>query len=128
MATDADPIVGNWYAHLDKGQRFEVVAVDEDEGTVELQYFDGAVEEVELGEWYELEVEPAEAPEDWTGPVDDVERDDLGYSDTGMEEGDWRENLRDVRNEAAARGVRVPDDPEEPEDEASQIELDEEEE
>jgi hypothetical protein len=127
MATDADPIVGNWYAHLDKGQRFEVVAVDEDAGTVEVQYFDGAVEEVDLGEWYELDVEPAEAPEDWTGPMDDLERDDLGYSDTGMEDTDWRENLKDVPNEAA-RGVRVPEDPEEPVDEESEIELDEEEE
>ena len=25
-----------------------------------------------------------EQPEDWSGPYDDLERDDLGYSDTGM--------------------------------------------
>ena len=26
MPTDVDPIAGNWYCHLDKGQRFLVVA------------------------------------------------------------------------------------------------------
>ncbi len=127
MPTDADPIVGNWYAHLDKGQRFEVVALDEDAATVELQYFDGAVEEVEFEQWYELDVVPAEAPEDWTGPMDDVKRDDLGYSDTGMQDDDWRENLREIPNKAA-QGFRVPEDPGEPEDAASRIDLDEEEE
>ena len=127
MSTEADPIVGNWYAHLDKGQRFEVVALDEAAATVEFQYFDGAVEEVELDQWYELDVEPAEAPEDWTGPMDDVEKDDLGVTDTGMQDADWRENLEDVPN-PEAQGLRVPADPGEPEDEASRIDVDEDEE
>jgi hypothetical protein len=127
MSTEADPITGNWYAHLDKGQRFVVVASDEDAGTVELQYFDGAVEEVDFEQWYELDVEPAEAPEDWTGPMDNVQRDDLGYSDTGMQDSDWRENLREVPN-PAAQGLRVPDDPGEPLDEESEINIDEDEE
>ncbi|WP_455198264.1 DUF6763 family protein [Kaarinaea lacus] len=29
MSTEVDPIVGNWYQHLDKGQRFLVVAFDD---------------------------------------------------------------------------------------------------
>ena len=29
MTTESDPIMGNWYCHLDKGQRFRVVAIDE---------------------------------------------------------------------------------------------------
>ena len=32
MPTEADPILGNWYRHLDKGQKFWVVALNEDEG------------------------------------------------------------------------------------------------
>jgi hypothetical protein len=35
-----------------------------------------------------------EPPEDWTGPVDDVETDDLGYSETAMRHSDWREPLQ----------------------------------
>ena len=61
---DIDPITGNWYRHLDKGESFQVVDVDEAAGNVEIQYFDGAVDKVDLDDWYELEIEPMEAPED----------------------------------------------------------------
>jgi hypothetical protein len=93
MTDDLDPIVGNWYRHLDKGQRFEVIAVDEDEGFVEIQHFDGDVEEIDLEGWYEMELEGIEPSEDWTGPIDDIEPDDLGYTETDMEDEDWRTPL-----------------------------------
>ena len=87
------PIVNQWYRHLDKGQRFFVTAVDEEEGTVEIQHFDGDVEEFDTSEWYQQKIEPIAQPEDWTGPVDDIERDDLGYSETDMTEEEWTEPL-----------------------------------
>lgn len=93
MGTELDPIVGQWYSHLDKGQEFEVVAVDEDARVVEIQYFDGTVEELDLDGWYELELDSIEPPEDWTGPVDDVERDDLGYTEDDMKAEDWSQPL-----------------------------------
>ena len=93
MANNRKPIVNQWYRHIDKGQRFFVTAVDEDENTVEIQHFDGDIEEFDRNEWYELKIEPIEQPEDWTGPVDDVERDDLGYSETDMTEEEWTEPL-----------------------------------
>ena len=91
MPEDLDPIVGNWYRHLDKGQRFEVVSVDEDAKLVELQHFDGDLEEVELEAWYEMEIESIEPPEDWTGPIDELEPDDLQYTETDMSDDDWSE-------------------------------------
>lgn len=84
MAGDLDPIVGNWYRHLDKGQMFTVVAVDDLDGVIDVQHFDGDIAEVTLGNWLNMELELAEAPEDRTGPADDVERNDLGYSETAM--------------------------------------------
>lgn len=89
MATDADPVVGNWYRHLDKGYRFEVVAVDEDEGTVEMQHFDGDLEALDIDTWYEMDIETIEAPEDWSGPIDDFDQETLDYTETDMEEDDW---------------------------------------
>lgn len=90
MAFEVDPIIGNWYEHLDKGLRFEVVALDEDEGLVEIQYFNGDIEEIELEMWYELEIEPSQPPEDWTGPIDEAESDDLDDDiDTDIESEDW---------------------------------------
>jgi hypothetical protein len=96
MATDADPIVGNWYRHLDKGYRFEVVAVDEEGGTVEIQHFDGDLEALDIDTWYEMDIEPIEAPEDWSGPVDDFDEGALDYTETDMDEEDWDEPLGEL--------------------------------
>jgi hypothetical protein len=95
MSTEMEPIVGNWDQHVDKGLDFEVVAVDEDNATVEVQFVDGTLDEIALEDWYELDLEPAEPPEDWTGPLDDVETDDTDYTETDMEADDWDEPLRE---------------------------------
>ena len=89
--SDVDPIIGNWYRNQDTGNDFEVVALDEDAQTIEIQYFDGEVEELDLDAWYELAIESIEAPEDWSGPFDELESDDLGY--------DENENSRPEENE-----------------------------
>jgi hypothetical protein len=75
------PIVGNWYSHRDKGEMFQVVALDETTGTIEIQEFDGGLDELDLDEWRALLVEAAAQPEDWGGPLDDVEPDEFGYTD-----------------------------------------------
>lgn len=89
------PQVAQWYRHLNKGQEFQVTAYDKDAGTVEIQHFDGDLEELDIEEWYGLELEPIAPPEDWTGPMDDVERDDLGYTETGMRGEGWSAPLRE---------------------------------
>lgn len=85
MGTRLHPVVGQWYSHRDKGDLFQVVAVDEEDGTVEIQEFDGALDELDLDEWYQQSLEAAEQPEDWSGPVDDVEPDEFGYTDMNEE-------------------------------------------
>ena len=107
MPTDADPIEFNWYAHLDKGQSFRVVAVDEDSRSVDIQYFDGQVEEIDMDAWYEMDVEPAEAPENWSGAVDVGEVDDFGTEITDTQTDDWNSPMQEVKAQTG----------EEPEDE-----------
>jgi hypothetical protein len=120
MNNEIDPSVGSWYQHLDDGRLFQVVAVDEDEELVEFQHFDGAIEEVTLNEWRTWDLTVTDAPEDWTGPIDEVQRDDLGYSEVGsageqrgvgLER--WREDEEadEVAGAAAAAG-EPPDDAE----------------
>jgi hypothetical protein len=89
MANDFDPIIGNWYRHLGKGQEFQVVSVDDDEGIIEIQQFDGDLEQIEFDSWNSLDIELIEPPENWTGPMDDLELDDLSYSETEMGRDDW---------------------------------------
>jgi len=92
---EAEPIESQWYQHRDTGHRFQVLAADRDAGTIDIQHFDGDIEEIDFDQWAELEVEAIEAPEDWTGPMDDVEVDDLGYTETDMNERDWEEPLEE---------------------------------
>jgi len=63
------PVIGEWFRRAG-GDSFEVVAIDRDDHTIEIQYFDGTVEEMELEDWRESEIETCEAPEDWTGSLD----------------------------------------------------------
>jgi len=71
--TAPHPGIGDWY-RLTGGQQFEVVAVDDDDGTIEIQYFDGTVEEMDVEDWQaqwdDGGLEAAEPPEDWSGSVD----------------------------------------------------------
>ncbi len=94
--------VGQWYLRRDKGEIFQVTAYDQPSGTIEIQTFDGDLDEIDEDAWKELPLELAETPEDWTGPVDDIERDDLGYSETDMRGADWTEPLGPVRPAAEA--------------------------
>lgn len=80
--SELDPIVGNWYKNLETRVQFEVVAIDEHAQTVEIQYFEGEVEEIDIDAWNEMALEAIEPPEDWSGAFEDLERDDLGYNDT----------------------------------------------
>lgn len=69
----ARPDIGEWYQVRD-GELLEIVAIDEDDGTIEVQYFDGTVEEMDLVDWEAQrtkgEITDAEPPEDWSGSVD----------------------------------------------------------
>ena len=93
MSHNLKPVAGQWYRHLDKGQPFRVITVERDKDLIEIQHFDGDIEEFELGQWFAMDLAQAAEPEDWTGPVDDVETDDLGYSETAMTDKDWRASL-----------------------------------
>ena len=85
MDNEIEPTVGNWYQDLINGRVFQVVALDEDEAQVELQHSDGDIEELSLDEWHSMDVEWTEAPDDWIGPLDDVERDNLDFASTRSE-------------------------------------------
>lgn len=91
MSEDFDPRVGDWYRTRD-GAAFEVVAVDEEDGTVEIQHFDATVEEVDLETWSDLDLEPIEPPEDWSGPLD-IEREDYGVDLGATGHDEWANPL-----------------------------------
>ena len=89
------PILGEWYRG-GTNELFEVVAIDAQDQTIEIQYFDGTIEELERedwnAQWKDGSLEAGEAPEDWSGAVDvDSPEEDAG-SDSGFGERDLRAN------------------------------------
>ena len=63
------PKVGEWYRRP-SGTVFEVVAVDEDDGTIEIQQFDGTIGEIDIENWPHMLLLEISPPEDWSGAVD----------------------------------------------------------
>ena len=90
MTSATNPVVGEWYNMPHKAQRFQVAAIDHHTDTVEIQYFDGTVDEIEIAAWYALDMGHVEEPEDWTGPID-IEIDNLVPTDMEMRREDWAE-------------------------------------
>jgi hypothetical protein len=59
------PRVGHWYQDCVSRQIFEVVALDREEGTIQVQYLDGAITDFDQEGWADLELRLAAEPEDW---------------------------------------------------------------
>jgi hypothetical protein len=94
MPEEYNPKIGDWYTDV-RGATFEVVAYDEDDGTVEIQYFDGTVEELDIDTWEQMEIQPTEAPEDWSGSLD-IEREDYGVDLEENKHDTWASPLDEI--------------------------------
>jgi hypothetical protein len=92
MPAQHDPIVGEWYENL-AGESFEVIAVDEHDQTVDIQYTDGTIEEIDVEAWHEMELASIDKPADWSGPLD-MDREDFGPGLDAAPD-DWSYNLGD---------------------------------
>lgn len=80
-----EPVVGGFYED-EEGRTFGVIAFDENDGTVEIQYGDSASEKIDLDDWYGMDLERLTAdeaseeglgkPADDNVPDDDIDQDD----------------------------------------------------
>jgi hypothetical protein len=103
MSHELDPKVGRWYRRLDDEQLFKVIDIDEDDGLIEIRTADGAIEELDSTEWVELDLDPADAPEDYVDP-DEHDSDEV-------------EDEAEVDEERPTRGPRDDWDDDEDDDE-----------
>ncbi|WP_405225777.1 DUF6763 family protein [Lentisalinibacter sediminis] len=90
MATEF-PAIGHWYRRPN-GRLFEIVAIDDADGTLEIQYFDGTLGEIDLETWPDLILEPVDPPEDTSGSLDMDFDDDEPEGESGGRR-DWLESL-----------------------------------
>ncbi len=96
--TSIRPQVGNWYKELEMGQIFEVVAVDEDQDTVEAQLIDGELCEYDMDSWRLLTLESIEEPEDWRNAFE-LSDDDYRHWDDTMVPENWNDPLGEIESD-----------------------------
>ena len=90
MGREYEPVVGNWYRDLDEKESFLVLSVDEDAEMIEIQHVDGDIEEIDLDTWAELDLDPTDEPEGWSGSEgDDDDDDDWDEDEEDDEDDDW---------------------------------------
>lgn len=78
-----EPVVGAFYEDREEdGRTFEVIAFDENDGTIEIQYGDGTTDEIDLDDWYGMDLEQLESDED------EDEDDDIDDSNTTDDDDD----------------------------------------
>jgi hypothetical protein len=93
MPTQYEPRVGDWYEGV-SGEAFEVITVDDDDQTIEIQYTDGTIEELDFDTWQEMELAAVDAPGDWAGPLD-MDREEFGSGPEASPPDDWSYSLGD---------------------------------
>jgi hypothetical protein len=62
MARLLKPCIGNWYHDPEEESYFEVVAVDDHTATIEIQYLDGEIGELDIDLWFEMHPVAAQPP------------------------------------------------------------------
>ncbi len=82
----AYPVIGDWYRRSN-GTLLKIVAADEEDATIEVQFFDGTIDEVDFDTWNGMVLERVGAPEDWSGSVDMDPEDFSGFDDGEMPSG-----------------------------------------
>ncbi|MES2682296.1 MAG: DUF6763 family protein [Pseudomonadota bacterium] len=70
--------IGDWYVIED--QSFEIVGIDVKAEIVLVQYYDGALDEIDFESWGELNAQPTAPPENLSGALD-ADSEDFGLID-----------------------------------------------
>lgn len=82
------PRIGHWYQDCSSNALFEVVAWDPDEGTVQVQYLDGEIADMDIESWTGTALRAAAAPEDWRSAFELDDAVDLDR-DAALHPGAW---------------------------------------
>lgn len=75
MPMEEEPVVGAMYEDAE-GRSFEILTLNEDDGTIEVQYDDGTVDQIDIDAWYEMELQPVKPVPPWKEPDTGVEEED----------------------------------------------------
>lgn len=86
------PPINSWYQDLSTSQLFEIVAIDENSGTIEVQFQDGDIDEYDIETWGQLKLIQTQTPdEDSAAYTDDSS--DLWDNDSGFDSNEFMSPL-----------------------------------
>lgn len=94
------PKLNAWYQDAQEDQIFEVIAIDDDDGTIEIQYYDGEVAELDFDSWKQMVVIPAQPPEDWRSSYE-LSDDDTSDADDVYVPDNWDDPLANIEPDMA---------------------------
>jgi len=83
---EPQPTIGQWYQDA-QHRYFEVVASDED--SVEIQFYDGNIEEIDMDSWVLLSVKLAAEPNDGLSPFEELDFNEGGLTEERFQSQDW---------------------------------------
>jgi hypothetical protein len=76
---------GQWYKRQDLDEIFEVVAIDRDDESIEIQYYSGEIEELDEASWDLLDIAPTAPPDNWSGAFGTDSRVEFEYEADSLE-------------------------------------------
>ena len=62
---DKIPVIGNWYQNVRDEEVFEIVAINESDKTIDIQFTDGRIDELDYADWQSTPLVACAAPNDW---------------------------------------------------------------
>jgi hypothetical protein len=110
MSTRIAALPGQWYQDRDSGGTFQIVSVDPDDRSVEIQNADGSLEEASFDDWMVRNLKQCEQPEDWVGPFDDLDPDDLGLPERPLQAHEAETSMERALLEIEERGTNGADE------------------
>lgn len=99
MPMEEEPVVGAMYED-ENGLAFEVLSIDEDDGTIEVQYENGEVSEIDVDTWYEMDLQPLKSGA-WKDAEDDEVEEIEAEKDTKHPRAEEDEDLDDYDEDEA---------------------------
>lgn len=76
------PTIGQWYRDSEYDQVFEVIAIDDNTGSIEIQHEDGALDEYDFESWSQMDLKRTSQAED-AGAGYAITREDEWGADDG---------------------------------------------
>ena len=70
MDTEYEPVINNWYQNQDKQLHFFIIDIDEDNEIIEIEHANGAIDTMDIDQWYESGLHLAAETEPRPWPAD----------------------------------------------------------